>query len=304
MDLETFLNLPTEEVARIVRAAGPKVCVFPINGTRRWLMLEHPEAVAENFVKAYLDIAGRRHVEVYRLFFDHGIDTLLTPVFGPDILERGEGYNELVRDGLSWFARGQDFLDFYEAYDVRVRVYGDYRRYFEGTPYAGFIRDFQAVEQRTASHSHYRLFFGVCAHDAAETVAAIGAQFYQAHGRLPNKREIVEAYYGEYVAPVDFFIGFDKFTVFDMPLVSTGNEDLYFTVAPSLYLDARQLCSILFDHLYARPKEESSYLEMTEADWAAMRDFYRANAENILGIGTTYKGVWYPKSQVQSWPTG
>ncbi len=300
MDLETFLNLPTEEVARIVRAAGPKVCVFPINGTRRWLILEYPEAVAENFVRAYLDIAGRCHVEVYKLFFDHGIDTLLTPVFGPDILERGEEYDALIRDGLSWFARGQDFLDFYAAYDVRVRVYGDYRRYFEGTPYAGFIRDFQAVEQRTASHNRYRLFFGVCAHDAAETVAAIGAQFHQTYGRLPNKREIVEAYYGEYVTPVDFFIGFDKFTAFDMPLVSTGNEDLYFTVAPSLYLDTRQLRTILFDHLYARPKEESDYSEMTPADWAAMRAFYQTNAENILGIGTMYKGVWYPKAQIQS----
>lgn len=300
MDLETFLGLPTEEVARLVREAGPKVCVFPINGTRRWLILEYPEAVAEDFVEAYLNIAGRRHVELYQLFFDHGIDTLLTPVFGPDILARGEGYSDLIRDGLSWFARGQDFLDFYDAYDVRVRVYGDYRRYLEPTPYAEVIDDFKAVEQRTASHSRRRLFFGVCAHDAAETVAEIGVRFHQTYGRLPNKREIIEAYYGEYVAPVDFFIGFDKFAAFDMPLVATGNEDLYFTVAPSLYLHARQLRTILFDHIYARPKGENTYTEMTEADWAAMRDFYHANVGNTSGIGMRHKmGIWYPLPQVQ-----
>ena len=300
MELETFLNLPTEEVARIVREAGPKVCVFPINGTRRWLMLEHPEAVAEDFVEAYLNIAGRRHVELYQLFFDHGIDTLLTPVFGPDILARGEGYDELIRDGLSWFARGQDFLDFYDAYDVQVRVYGDYRGYLEPTPYAEVIQDFATIEQRTASHSRYRLFFGVCAHDAAETVAEIGLRFHQMHGRLPDKREIVEAYYGEYVALVDFFIGFDKFAAFDMPLVSTGNEDLYFTVAPSLYLNVRQLRTILYDHIYARPKDESSYTTMTEADWAAMREFYRVNTENTFGIGIQHRmGIWYPLPQVQ-----
>lgn len=300
MELETFLNLPTEEIARIVREAGPKVCVFPINGTRRWLMLEHPEAVAEDFVEAYLNIAGRCHVELYQLFFDHGIDTLLTPVFGPDILARGEGYDELIRDGLSWFARGQDFLDFYDAYDVQVRVYGDYQRYLEPTPYAEVIEDCEAIEQRTASHARHRLFFGICAHDAAETVAEIGVRFHQMHGRLPNKREIVEAYYGEHVAPVDFFIGFDKFAAFDMPLVSTGNEDLYFTVAPSLYLNVRQLRTILYDHIYARPKDESSYMTMTEADWAAMREFYQINTENTLGIGIQHHmGIWYPLPQVQ-----
>ncbi|MGC9395596.1 MAG: hypothetical protein ACP5J4_12145 [Anaerolineae bacterium] len=300
MERETFLNLPTAEVARLVREAGPKVCVFPINGTRRWLILEHPEAVAENFVEAYLNLAGRRHVELYQLFFDHGVDTLLTPVFGPDILARGEGYDELIRDGLSWFARGQDFLDFYDAYDVRVRVYGDYRRYLEPTPYAEVIDDCEAIEQRTASHARYRLFFGICAHDAAETVAEIGVRFHQMHGRLPDKREIVEAYYGEYVAPVDFFIGFDKFAAFDMPLVATGNEDLYFTVAPSPYLNAQQLRNILYDHLYARLREESSYTELTEADWAVMHHFYQANAGNTSGIGACHTGkIWYPLPQVK-----
>ena len=300
MDLETFLDLSTEEVACLVREAGPKVSVFPINGTRRWLILEHPEAVAENFVEAYLNIAGRRHVELYQLFFDHGVDTLLTPVFGPDILARGEGYSDLIRDGLSWFARGPDFLDFYDAYDVRVRVYGDYRRYLEPTPYAEVIDDFEAVEQRTASHSRCRLFFGVCAHDATETIAEIGVRFHQVHIRLPTRREIVEAYYGEYVASVDFFIGFDKFAAFDMPLVATGNEDLYFTVAPSPYLHARQLRTILFDHIYARPKGENTYTEMTEVGWAAMRDFYHANVGNTSGIGIRHKmGIWYPLPQVQ-----
>jgi tuberculosinol/isotuberculosinol synthase len=300
MKLETFLNLPTEKVASIVREAGPKVCVFPINGTRRWLMLEYPEAVAENFVNAYLKIAGQRHVELYQLFFDHGIDTLITPVFGPDILARGNGYNELIRDGLSWFARGQDFLEFYDTYDVQVRAYGDYRRYLEPTPYAEVIQDFEAIEQRTASHQKYRLFFGICAHDAAETTAQIGVDFYKAHGRLPNKQEIVEAYYGDYIEPVDFFIGFDKFAAFDMPLIANGHEDLYFTVAPSPYLHTQQLRSILYDHLYTRPQEEPDYMQMTKSDWGIMRDFYATNIKHTSGIGICHNsGIWYPLPQIE-----
>ena len=59
MDIETFQSMPTTEVANLVREAGPKVCVFPINGTRRWFVLEHPEQ-AEGDPHAYLRITWQR----------------------------------------------------------------------------------------------------------------------------------------------------------------------------------------------------------------------------------------------------
>lgn len=301
MDIETFLNLPTAEVARLVRQAGPKVCVFPINGTRRWFMLEHPEQAATNFMETYLQIAGRRHVELYKLFFDHGIETLLTPIFGPDILERGEEYSQLLESGLLWFAQNRDFVDFYDAYDVRVRVYGDARRYLQNTLYAHALDVYDELAQRTASHRRYRLFFGVCAHDPAETVAEIGVRFHQEHGRLPDKRQIVQAYYGEYVEPVDFFIGFDRPAAFDMPLIATGSEDLYFTVSPSPYLDARTLRAILYDHLYARRVDETDYALLSPQDWRALADFYTMNHGHVLGLGRKHKSgnFWYPLPQVE-----
>jgi len=39
--LDSFLNLPKPEIAKLVRESGNQVCVFPINGTRRWFALEH-----------------------------------------------------------------------------------------------------------------------------------------------------------------------------------------------------------------------------------------------------------------------
>lgn len=303
MDVEAFRNLPTAEVARLVREAGPKVCVFPINGTRRWFMLEHDVGLGEDFVSAYLDRASKRHIQLYKMFFDHGVDTLLTPVLGPDILER-EGYAQFIEGGLkTWFGQSPDFLNFYDAYDVRVCVYGDTRRYLEKTPYAWALDAFEEVVQRTASHGRYRLFFGVCAHDATETVAEIGIRFYQEHGRPPKRREIVEAYYGESVEPVDLFIGFGPFTAFDMPLLATGNEDLYFTVAPSPYLSEEQLRCILYDHLYARPGEPN-YGEMATEDWDGMTRFYRLNRETVLGIGVRARGkIWYPTGGIE-FPSG
>jgi tuberculosinol/isotuberculosinol synthase len=301
MDLDAFLDLPTEEVARLVREAGPKVCVFPINGTRRWFMLEHVAPDGDGRSENYLDVMTKRHIELYQLFFDHGVDTLLTPIFGPDLLERGHDYVRMAIEGMARLGTHPDFLTFYESYDVRVRFYGEYQAYLDRASSDYLSRIFDGVTKDTLSHKRYRLFFGVFAHDAVETVARLSAAFYDRHRRVPNKRALVELYYGEHVAPVDFFIGFDRFSAFDMPLVSTGAEDLYFTVAPSPYLTARQLRVILYDHLYVRPDEENDYSNLTSRDWNLMRDFYRANLENTQGVGARKKrgSFWYPLPQVQ-----
>jgi tuberculosinol/isotuberculosinol synthase len=301
MKREAFLSLPADEVAQLVREAGPKTCVFPINGTRRWFTLEHAADSAGAYATSYLDTATERHIELYRLFFDHGIDTLLTPIFGPDLLERGEAYVGMAAEGMARLGTHPSFLGFYAAYDVRVRFYGDYRRYLEGTA-ADYVPDvFDDAAKRTASNKQHRLFFGVFAHDAWETVAGIAVDLHQRLGSVPDKRALVESYYGEYVAPVDFFIGFDKFSAFDMPLVSTGEEDLYFTVAPSPYLTERQLRTILYDHIFVRPDEETDYSDLAAGDWALMRDFYQANLEKTQGVGARKScgSFWYPLPQVE-----
>jgi tuberculosinol/isotuberculosinol synthase len=286
------------EVARLVRAAGPKVCVFPINGTRRWFMLEHDLPEGEGWAAAYRAAAAKRHIELYRLFFDHGIDTLVTPIFGPDLLERGEEYAALARGGLSWLARDPGFLDFYEAYGVRVRFYGDYRTFFDSTPEAHLPALFDQATARTRSHDRHRLFFGVCAHEATETIARLAVEHHAEHGVVPDRRALIERYYGEYVEPVAFYLGFDRFCVFDMPLLATGNEDLYFTVCPSPYLSARQLREILYDHVYLRVGGEVDYGQADASDWAGMGRYYGANMGRTLGIGTRQGGVWVPAPQV------
>jgi tuberculosinol/isotuberculosinol synthase len=303
MDLETFSSLPSPEVACLVREIGPKVCVFPINGTRRWFVLEYPEKAATNFTETYLTISGQRHLELYKLFFDHGIDTLVTPIFGPDLLERGDDYRTLLEQGLLWFAQNEEFLEFYDTYDVRVHIYGDAERYLQGTPYADALEAYEAVAQHTADYQSHRLFFGVCAHDATEAVAAFSVDFYQEHARLPTKQESVAAYYGEYVQPVDLFIGFaDRPAVFDMPLIATGSEDLYFTVAPSPYLDARTLRAILYDFMYARRVDDAGYETLSPEDWRAMEAFYTQNRHRVLGLGRRHQSgsFWYPVPQVKN----
>ena len=104
--LNEFLVLSTEEIARLVGAAGSRVCVFPINGTRRWYLLESSEG------NDYLKKTAYRHIEIYRMVFAHGIHTLLAPMFGSELLKRGPEYLELAVEGLTWLATHPAFLDF------------------------------------------------------------------------------------------------------------------------------------------------------------------------------------------------
>lgn len=296
ISLEEFLALPLEQVAELVRGAGPKSAVFPINGTRRWFALEHPDAMrAKDPLGAYMDISQKRHIELYRLFFDHGVDTLLTPIFGSELFRRGDDYvRRIGMDGLARLTEHPDFLQFYDENDVRVRFYGDYRRELTGTEFAPLVEKFDSVAHRTHDHKRARLFFGVFASDLTETCADLAARFFQKQARVPTRSEMVEMVYGEYVNPVNFFIGFDKLSAFDYPLLASGEEDLYFTIAPSLYLSEKQLREILYDHLFTRRAEEPSYEELTREDWIWMRNFYKANQERTIGLGELRAGLWFP----------
>ncbi len=299
MNLKTFQNLPTGQIADLVRASGSRICVFPINGTRRWFLLEHAVQAQEDPIQVYMDVAGENHLQLYKLFFEHGVDTLLTPEFGVDLLLRGDEYIRKVgADGLARLASQEKFLEFYQRYDVRVHFYGEYRRFLAQTPYAYLIDLFEDVRAKTAQNRTHRLFIGVFGADATESVSEYSVSYYRIHGRVPSREELIEAYYGEPVDPVNLFIGFDKFSVFDYPLLSSGEEDLYFTVAPSPYMSQSQLRAILFDHLYTRRTADLDYQALSRQERAWLKNFYHKNRETVLGTGMTRAGVWVPSASI------
>jgi tuberculosinol/isotuberculosinol synthase len=297
---EAFLQLPSAKVAKLVRAAGPQVCVFPINGTRRWFMLEHAQDVKDDPVKAYTEISAKRHIELYKMCFEHGLDTLLAPMFGSKHTTRAGDYMQKIAvDGLALLATYPEFLSFYQKNKVRVRFYGDYRRQLAGTKFTHLCDLFDQITQQTASNNRYRLFYGVFANDATENIAELSVQHFQKTGQVPTREKLVELYYGEYVEPVSLFIGFSKLRAYDYPLLGLGGEDLYFAAAPSLYLDDCQLRTILYDHIYLRRAEEIDYAKMPAQDFQAMNNFYRANRQTTFGIGELRNGIWYPKLATQ-----
>jgi hypothetical protein len=197
-------------------------------------------------------------------------------------------------DGLAKIATDPEFLDFYKEYDVRVRFYGDHRRELKDTPFAYLSDLFDAATEQTISHTSHRLFFGVFATDATEAVSEFSVRYHAKNGKLPNKREIVAMYYGEPVDPATMFISSDKFWVFDYPLLSSGEEDLYYMAAPCLYLTSAQFRHILYDHLYARSIDHPDYGEMSPEGFMFMKKFYSENRNTTLGIGKMIDNIWYP----------
>lgn len=302
MTRDQFIQLPAHEIAAILEPQGGRVCTLPVNGTRRWFMLEHtPPPPGVDLMSHYMQVAACAHIRLFEMIFDHGVSTLLSPTFGPDIMQRDEAYTQMALQGMGRLVEGEEFLAFYEQHEVRVRFYGEHRKYFAGTPFEPMSDLFDRLTQQTCHHSKNRLFWGVCAHDAVQPIADLSVEFYKTHCRPPTREELVIAYYGEAVAPVDFFIGFDQFAAYDMPLLTTGEEDLYFTIAPSLYITQEQFREILFDHLYERPQPETDYSHVNDEDWKRMKAFYRANAGRTQGIGRRYINgdCWYPVPQVQ-----
>jgi tuberculosinol/isotuberculosinol synthase len=298
ISFEHFLQLPTEEVAALVRATGQKVCVFPVNGTRRWFILEHEDEIGNDFFESYVDISIKKHVELCAMLFDHGIDTILAPVFGRELMQRGDEYTQRVGiDGLVRTATDKNYRDFFEQYNVRVRFYGDYRDILTGTPYEYALKSIYEVTEATKHNTDFRLFFGVFADEVTETISRLSVEHFLAQGSVPDKQTLIRKYYGEDIPAVSLFIGFDKFSVYDMPLLATGEEDLYFSISPSPYMTEHQLRAILYDHLYTRRTPEPDYTKLSSDELNWLRNYYRRNKDYAFGVGKLKFNLWFPERE-------
>jgi tuberculosinol/isotuberculosinol synthase len=296
ISFERFLQLPTHEVAALVKATGQKVCAFPVNGTRRWFMLEHGDKIGDDFFEAYMTTAIKNHVQLCSMLFDHGIHTILAPVFGRELMQRGDEYTQRVGiDGLVRTATDTNYRKFYEQYGVKVRFYGDYRDVLTGTAYEYALKSIYEVADSTKHNSGFDLFFGVFADEVTETISRLSVEHYLAHGAVPDKETLIRKYYGEDLPPVSLFIGFDKFSVFDMPLLSTGEEDLYFSLSPSPYMTERQLRAILYDHIYVRRTPEPDYTTLNQEELNWLRDYYRNYQDYAFGVGRLKFNLWIPE---------
>jgi hypothetical protein len=79
-------------------------------------------------------------------------------------------------------------------------------------------------------------------------------------------------------------------------MLVTSQTDLYYTIVPSLDLDARLFRMIVWDHFVGRWTQQE-WDHVAEADLQVLRSFYTAHHDHVLGLGEVdaATGVWYPQ---------
>ena len=292
-ELSEWLRWPAEAVSRWVLAQPqPVVMGWPYNGTRRWYLLHRRRDPGAG---DYLTALIRRQAEHHRLVFDHGVGAILAPSFGAETLKRGPAYTRYALDGLARLADDAVYQEMFAA-GVRVRFYGDYEEALDTQRYRPVLEALADLTGSTASGGGPLLLIGLFADDPYPTISRLSVEFAGRRGRPPDRKELVEAYYGVAVPDLSLYVGFGQPEMFDVPLLATGLEHLYATLNPSPSLTERQLREILYDHLVTRRAPPVDYESLSPEAEAELARYNERYAGTTLGIGRVdlLTGMWVP----------
>lgn len=85
------------------------------DGTRRWFHLEcNPQ------YDDYQQAALRQSIRILKMLFEHGIETVISPIFSDDLLDRGDRYIVQALEGMALLANDEEILSFYKEHEVHV----------------------------------------------------------------------------------------------------------------------------------------------------------------------------------------
>ncbi|HET7270048.1 MAG TPA: hypothetical protein VFI90_03070 [Rubrobacter sp.] len=179
---------------------------------------------------------------------------------------------------------------------LRIHFYGDYEEILDTPAFRPMLEACTSLTAATASGDGPLLLIGLFADAPYPKIARLSVTFAEKHGRAPDRQELIEAYYGLMVPDLSLFLGFSQPALFDVPLLTTGREDLYATLAPSADLTERQLREILYDHLVTRRIADENYEMLPDGALAALAAYYERYRGMTMGIGSidSLTGVWNP----------
>jgi hypothetical protein len=271
-DKTYWLQAPDEQVAAQV---GDRVsaAVLLVNGTRRWFLSQQADW------SHYPQATGAAHRRVSQLLYEHGIANVIQPLFGFDLLERGQEYLELaLQQGLASLA-GDAYLAWYRQADIRVIFYGNWRDTLSSLGFHALRGQLDGVVDATAGHARRRLLVGLFADRPWDDILALSR-------RCRTGRELVEGYYGLPLPPIDLVIGSGQPAVWDVPLLDTNRASLYFMQAPTFFMSRETLRLILYDHLFERSADD----QVT----ALPADGFAWMPHAVLGVGQRTALGWIP----------
>jgi hypothetical protein len=182
------------------------------------------------------------------------------------------------------------------AAGVRIRFYGDYDEILGASTFRPMLDACADLAAASASGDGPLLLVGLFADAPYPSLARLSVEFAEKWGRPPNRRELIEAYYGLAIPDLSLYLGFAQPALFDVPLLTTGQEDLYATLTPSPSLTEKQLREVLYDHLVTRRTLEADYDTLSDEAQAALAEYNERYSGVTLGIGRIdpLTGLWNP----------
>jgi len=265
---------------------------WPFNGTRRWYLLHrraNPDA--DDYMKTLI----RRQAQQHRSVFAHGVGVIVAPGFGAELLRRGSAYTLNVLGGLLQLADDEIYREMF-ACGVRLRFYGDYEETLDTPSFRPMLRACADLTAATEAGDGPLLMIGLFADAPYRTLTRLSIDFARERGYPPSRQELIEAYYGLPIPDLGLYLGFAQPALFDVPLLATGQEDLYATLTPSPTLTEKQLREILYDHLVTRRVPEADYEALSEEALEGLAEYNERFHGATLGVGRIdpLTGMWIP----------
>jgi adenosine tuberculosinyltransferase len=300
MNRQDFLKLSTHEIREIVsKQAKPKVGVFIPDGNRRLVLaMTDLKEGGDEFFRQVAITQASGFLENLKVFFGHGLSTLFSPLFSRSVLQRGESYRRFtVLETLRILFTDPAWLEFFDAWKIRVKIYGDLDALAGDCSPA--ITWAQEVEERTRANEAFWLCLGIGGEPYVGNDVLVGTLDYlQCFGREPTREELIEFLYGRVFQPADFVIVSSKFAgVGAFPgLVSGKDTRIYYLPAPGIVgLTERTYRKILYDILFVHGEaaQQEGY-ELTAAARQSLRDWYENHLDTVIGLGRSLESVWMP----------
>lgn len=301
---EQFLQLPTEDIRRIVLEKGsPKVGIFIADGNRRLAMCRtRLSPTSDEFYMEYARMFAEALQKSIQIFFSHGLHTLFFPLFGPSLLLRKNKFQAItIPDAFREIFLSDSWLDFYKSQGIRVKAYGDLSQLENiDIHHLKMAEGVRGLVEKTSNHKRHTLFFGFMSENTPGLeMPQMIIDFFKLNGRAPNPEEMMKLYYGETIAPADFLILSEKLSVQGPmpPFIATQKAKIYYFPVPGfLGLTIDNFRKILYDLLYVQPS--SSIPEYTENEIQCidiLDKFYQQKKDTIIGTVERIERLLVPK---------
>ena len=298
----TFLEMSPGAIADFVTRVGrPKLGVFVPDGSRRLVMsLTETQADTDAFRRLCATLPAYYLLKSLKVLFDHGLPKLMVPILSRSVLGRGSDYRlHTVMEGLRLLFSSEEWLAFYDQYDIRVRVYGE-TELLAQSECSEALTWIESASQRTSSHNARRLFFAIGESPRLGAgIAEAGIALFRELGRSPTEQELIEAYYGEDLPTADFYIMSSKLSGMGaLPrfLVDGDTEAYFLPCAGAMGLHADTYRVILYDLLFERTGlRNPGKHALSSEDRYALRSYYDEVIGKVIGLGRRIGNVWVPE---------